>query len=74
MPKGVTVPEMIKAGYVGFEGLTDLPGTIAGAVYGNSGCRHCSINELVTDIELLTDDGIKLSMLMILNYHIEVQL
>lgn len=51
--------EMIKAGYVGFEGLTDLPGTIAGAVYGNSGCRHCSINELVTAIELLTDDGIK---------------
>ena len=50
---------MIKAGYVGFEGLTDLPGTIAGAVYGNSGCRHCSINELVTDVELLTDDGIK---------------
>ena len=50
---------MIKAGYVGFEGLTDLPGTIAGAVYGNSGCRHCSINELVTDIELLTNDGIK---------------
>ena len=50
--------EMIKAGYVGFEGLTDLPGTIAGAVYGNSGCRHCSVNELVTDIELFTADGI----------------
>jgi len=50
---------LIKAGYVGFEGLTDLPGTVAGAVYGNSGCRNCSINELVTDIELLTDEGIK---------------
>lgn len=51
--------EMIKAGYMGFEGLSDLPGTIAGAVYGNSGCRHCSVNELVTDIELFTADGIR---------------
>jgi len=49
---------MVKSGYVGFEGLTDLPGTIAGAVYGNSGCRHCSVNALVTDVELLTSDGI----------------
>ena len=51
--------EMIKAGYVGFEGLNDLPGTIAGAVYGNSGCRNCSVNALVTDVELFTNDGIK---------------
>lgn len=51
--------EMIIKGYMGFEGLTDLPGTIAGAVYGNSGCRHCSINELVTDVELLTNDGVR---------------
>lgn len=50
---------MVKAGYVGFEGLTDLPGTIAGAVYGNSGCRNCSVNSLVTDIELLTLDGVR---------------
>ncbi len=49
---------MIKAGYMGFEGLTDLPGTIAGAVYGNSGCRHCSVNALVNDVELFTNDGI----------------
>lgn len=50
---------MIKAGYVGFEGLNDLPGTIGGAVYGNSGCRNCSVNELVTDVELLTKEGIR---------------
>lgn len=50
--------EMISMGYEGFEGLNDLPGTIAGAVYGNSGCRNCSVNDLVTDIELLTKDGI----------------
>lgn len=50
---------MVKAGYVGFEGLTDLPGTIAGAVYGNAGCRGCSVNALVDLIELLTIDGIK---------------
>ena len=50
---------MVNAGYVGFEGLTDLPGTIAGAVYGNCGCRGCSINALVDSVDLLTIDGIK---------------
>lgn len=50
---------MIKKGYAGFEGLTDLPGTVAGAVYGNSGCRKCSVNSLVIDIELLTKGEIR---------------
>ena len=48
---------LIKKGYIGFEGLNDLPGTIAAAVYGNSGCRHCSVNELLHSFTLLTSDG-----------------
>lgn len=48
---------MVLKGYKGFEGLTDLPGTIAAAVYGNCGCRGCSINALLHHIELLTNNG-----------------
>lgn len=48
---------MVSKGYIGFEGLTDLPGTIAAAVYGNCGCRGCSVNALLHHIELLTNDG-----------------
>lgn len=48
---------MIEKGYVGFEGLIDLPGTIAAAVYGNCGCCGCSVNSMLHHIELLTLDG-----------------
>lgn len=48
---------MVQKGYKGFEGLTDLPGTIAAAVYGNCGCRGCSINDLVSSFDLLTPEG-----------------
>ena len=43
----------VEQGYVGFEGLTDLPGTIAAGVYGNCGCRGCSVNSLVRSFTLL---------------------
>lgn len=49
--------EMIKKGFVGFEGLTDLPGTVAAAVYGNCGCRNCSINDLLDSFTLLLPNG-----------------
>lgn len=59
---GVTVSSfssaMVDKGYVGFEGLIDLPGTVAGAVYGNSSCFACSINDLVEEVEILDDDGV----------------
>lgn len=45
---------MIERGYEGFEGLTDLPGTIAAGVYGNAGCRGCSVNSLIESFSLLT--------------------
>lgn len=49
--------QMVEKGYVGFEGLTDLPGTIAAAVYGNCGCRGCSVCELVKRFTLLLPSG-----------------
>lgn len=49
--------QMVAKGYMGFEGLTDLPGTIAAGVYGNCGCRGCSVNELVQSFQLLLPDG-----------------
>ena len=48
---------MIEKGYRGFEGLTDLPGTVGAAVYGNCGCRGCSINSIVKRIVYLANDG-----------------
>ena len=49
--------EMVRKGYVGFEGLTDLPGTVAAAVYGNCGCRGCSVNALVDYFTMLLPSG-----------------
>lgn len=59
---GVAVSKLSKwgidHGFVGFEGLTDLPGTIAAAVYGNCGCRGCSVNSMVKSISILNFDGV----------------
>ena len=58
---GVSVSQLSKAmiekGYVGFEGLTDLPGTIAAAVYGNCGCRGCSVNNLLKSFTFIKETG-----------------
>ena len=49
--------DMVKLGVEGFEGLIDLPGTIASAVYGNASCYNCSISSMLISIELLTCTG-----------------
>lgn len=49
--------KMVDKGYVGFEGLTDLPGTIAAGVYGNCGCRGCSVCHLVKRFTIFTPNG-----------------
>lgn len=58
---GVPVSKLSKwaigKGYVGFEGLTDLPGTVAAAVYGNCGCRGCSVNSIVRSFTLLDSNN-----------------
>lgn len=52
--------EAVKAGIKGFEGLIDLPGTVAAALYGNAGCFQCSVSELLMEATVLTPDGMEL--------------
>ena len=47
----------IENGYKGFEGLVDLPGTIAAAIYNNSGCYQCSVAQMLHHIDFLTTEG-----------------
>lgn len=58
---GVAVAKLsrfaVGKGYVGFEGLTDLPGTVAAAVYGNCGCRGCFVNDIVKSFLMILPDG-----------------
>lgn len=49
--------QMINNGIVGFEGLTDLPGTLGAALYGNCGCRGCLVGNIVEKFILLTPSG-----------------
>lgn len=49
--------KMVEEGVVGFEGLIDLPGTVAASVYGNASCYGCSINSLLLSLELLRPTG-----------------
>ncbi len=48
---------MVERGNAGFEGLTDLPGTVAAAVYGNCGCRNCSVNALLNSIDIISKEN-----------------
>lgn len=48
---------MVKEGIKGFDGLIDLPGTVAASVYGNASCFGCSINALLESFELLKPNG-----------------
>lgn len=48
---------MVEKGIKGFEGLIDLPGTVASSVYGNASCYGCSINELLVSYDFLQEDG-----------------
>ena len=57
LPIKVLVEYCIKNGYQGFEGMIDLPGTVAGAVVNNSGCFGCIIEDRLLSIQLLTPSG-----------------
>ena len=58
---GVSVKKLaniaVAEGIKGFEGLVDLPGTVAAAIYGNASCYECSISELLVEARALTKDG-----------------
>lgn len=49
--------KMVNEGIKGFEGLIDLPGTVAASVYGNASCYDCSINSMLVSVEFLKENG-----------------
>lgn len=49
--------QMCEEGVAGFDGLIDLPGTVASSIYGNSSAFGCSINSLLIKCEILLSDG-----------------
>lgn len=49
--------KMVDDGYVGFEGLIDLPGTVGAAIYGNAGCYQCTLGALVKEVHILERSG-----------------
>jgi UDP-N-acetylmuramate dehydrogenase len=51
------VAEAVRAGLGGIEYLVGIPGTIAGAVVGNSGGRTGDIGQLITSIRVLSLDN-----------------
>ncbi len=51
--------EFVRVGYEGYFGLVDLPGTVAAAVYNNSGCLDCSVSSLLYSIDILTVNGVE---------------
>ncbi len=51
------VAESVRAGLGGIESLVGIPGTIAGAVVGNSGGRTCDIGLLITSVRVLTQEN-----------------
>lgn len=51
------VTESVRAGLAGLENLVGVPGTVGGAVVGNSGGRHGDIGEFVRKVEVVTNSG-----------------
>jgi len=47
----------IRQGIKGFEGLVDLPGTVAASLYGNAGCYGCALSNLLVEATVLTEKG-----------------
>ena len=48
---------MIEKGIEGFAGMIDLPGTVGGAIYGNSSVSHYSVSGLIDTVTILTNKG-----------------
>lgn len=47
----------VNEGIKGFEGLIDLPGTVASAIYGHATCYNCDLSSLMIEASVLTEDG-----------------
>lgn len=57
MPTKTLAKFMVERGYIGFEGLIDLPGTVSGGIYGNAGCFGCLISDHLVSVRLLNFTG-----------------
>lgn len=62
---GVTrlAKDMTKHGIAGFEYLTDLPGTVAAAIYNNASCKKNSISQLLVCADVILPDGRQITLL-----------
>lgn len=47
----------VENGFVGYQGMINLPGTVGGAIVNNSGCYNCGIDKVLKSIDLLTPKG-----------------
>lgn len=52
-----TISLAVGAGLAGLENLVGIPGTIGGAIHGNSGGRHGDIGQFVKSVDVLTAKG-----------------
>lgn len=52
-----TISVAVGAGLSGLENLVGIPGTVAGAIRGNSGGRHGDIGQYVKSVDVLTVNG-----------------
>jgi len=45
------------SGYSGIEGLTGIPGTVGGAIFGNAGSYGCEMKDLLVSVAIMDSDG-----------------
>jgi len=57
VPLTALISQAARAGLAGLETLTGIPGTVGGAVKGNSGGRQGSIGEVVRRVTVIDPDG-----------------
>ena len=53
----VVVDLMVRYNFAGTGGLTGIPGSVGGAIYMNAGTVNGSICQLMTSVDVVTDDG-----------------
>lgn len=57
VPLSHLVAESVKAGLAGLETLVGIPGTVGGALHGNSGGRHAAVGDVCDSVDVLTVSG-----------------
>ena len=57
VPLSHLVAETVKAGLGGLETLVGIPGTVGGALHGNSGGRHADVGSVCRSVEVMTRTG-----------------